>query len=218
MKLYLASNNAHKAAEFAAMAPAARGPAHLPGAPTIELHSATEIGGMPAVVEDAGSFVGNARLKAQALRSKAPSDGWVLADDSGLCVAALDGAPGVESAYFAGPQGDPQANLDKLVALTRAVPDGLRQAKFICILLLLGPDGSEHIFEGVCDGTLLHAPRGGGGFGYDPLFVPFGREASFAELPDAVKSQIGHRGRAWSALVSWARDRASRAKGHERSG
>jgi len=197
MKLFLASGNAHKAAELQALADTTALP--------IVIVSARAVGGMPSVVEDAGTFVGNARKKARALRAKIPADAWSLADDSGLCVDELGGAPGVESAYYAGPQGDGAANLAKLVATMREVPGDRRGAHFLCVLLLIGPNGEEHVFEGTCAGRLGHAPRGGAGFGYDPLFLPDGHEVSFAELGDAVKNTISHRARAWVELAEWIR-------------
>ncbi len=133
MKFFLASGNAHKVAELQALADASQLP--------IEIVSARAVGGMPPVEEDTGTFVGNARKKAQALRVKLPADAWALADDSGVCVDALDGAPGVESAYYAGPQGDSAANLAKLVAVMRDVPDANRGAHFLCVLVALGPRG-----------------------------------------------------------------------------
>ena len=193
MKLYLASGNAHKAQEMNALA-AASGLA-------VEIVSAKAAGGMPSVEEDTGTFVGNARKKALALKAKLPPAAWVLADDSGVCVEALDGAPGVESAYFAGPQADSTANLRKLVEVMRGVPAERRGACFLCVLLLLGPDGAESVFEGRCEGRLLDEPQGGAGFGYDPLFVPEGYTASYAELGDEVKNLISHRGRAWAKLI-----------------
>jgi XTP/dITP diphosphohydrolase len=207
MKLYLASGNAHKAAELQALAEQD----HLP----VEIASALSVGGMPPVEEDTGTFVGNARKKALALRAKltahssdlSSADGWVLADDSGLCVDALAGAPGVESAYFAGPAGDPAANLAKLVGLMHDVPVSRRRAHFECVLLLAGPDGAEHIFEGRCEGRLLCEPCGGAGFGYDPLFEPEGFTGSFAELGDAVKNRLSHRARAWALLAAWVREK-----------
>ncbi len=207
MKLFLASGNAHKAAEFSAFARASAGGA---GAPPVEIVPARTVGGMPPVAEDTGTFAGNARKKALALRARLPADAWVLADDSGVCVDALDGAPGVESAYYAGPQGDSAANLAKLVAVMHGVPDLKRGARFLCVLLLAGPAAEEHVFEGICGGRLLHEPRGGAGFGYDPLFVPTGYETSYAELGDEVKNTISHRARAWARLAEWARARASR--------
>lgn len=197
MKLYLASGNAHKLAEFAAFATgsAQRAP--------VEIVSARAVGGMPPVVEDAGTFVGNARKKAIALHPRLPAGAWALADDSGLCVDALGGAPGVESAYYAGPQGDGAANLAKLLSVLRDVPDAERGAHFVCVLFVLGPRGEERVFEGRCEGRLLHAPRGGAGFGYDPIFVPAGHERSFAELGDDVKNRLSHRARAWEKLAAW---------------
>lgn len=199
MKLYLASANAHKVAELQALADASRLP--------IEILSARAAGGMPPVVEDAGTFVGNARKKAQALHARLPAGAWALADDSGLCVDALGGGPGVESAYFAGPAGDSAANLAKLVAVMRDVPDPQRSAHFTCVLVLAGPDGLEHAFEGRCPGRLLREPRGGAGFGYDPVFVPDGYTQSYAELGDAVKNEVSHRARAWAKLAEWIRGR-----------
>lgn len=197
MKLYFASGNAHKAAELQGLADAS-------GVP-VEIVSARALGGMPEVEEDTGTFVGNAGKKARALQEKAPADAWVLADDSGLCVDALDGGPGVESAYYAGAQGDGAANLAKLVATMRGVPPGKRGAHFVCVLVVLGPGGAKKVFPGKCEGRLLDLPRGGGGFGYDPLFVPDGYEASFAELGDSVKNRISHRARAWAQLTEWVR-------------
>ena len=199
MKLHLASGNAHKAAEFASLA----AEADLP----VEIVAATGAGGMPAVVEDAGTFSGNARKKARALRAQLPAGAWVLADDSGLCVAALDGGPGVESAYYAGPQGDSAANLRKLVATMRGVPAGRRQAYFACVLLVIDPEGREHAFEGSCEGSLRETVGGTGGFGYDPLFVPAGQTLTFAELPEGAKHALSHRGRAWAKLAAWLRGR-----------
>jgi XTP/dITP diphosphohydrolase len=132
-------------------------------------------------------------------------DAWSLADDSGVCVDELDGGPGVESAYYAGPQSDPVANLQKLVDVMRGVPAERRGAHFLCVLLLIGPRGEEHVFEGLCRGRLLDEPRGGGGFGYDPIFVPDGYMVSYAELGDAAKNAVSHRARAWAKLAEWAR-------------
>jgi len=195
MKIYLASGNAHKAREFQALADA--------GALPVEIVSAVAAGGMPPVAEDAGSFAGNARKKARALRERLPAGAWALADDSGLCVDALGGAPGVESAYYAGPRASGAENLAKLVAVLRDVPAAQRGAHFVCVLVLVGPGGEEHVFEGRSDGRLRREPAGAGGFGYDPVFVPDGYEGTFAELPGEVKNRISHRGRAWAALAAW---------------
>jgi XTP/dITP diphosphohydrolase len=201
MKLFLASGNRHKAEEFQALARASALP--------LEIVSAAAVGGMPAVAEDTGTFVGNARKKAQALRVRVPAEAWVLADDSGVCVDALGGAPGVESAYYAGPQGDSAANLAKLVEVMRDVPGAARGAHFLCVLLALGPNGEEQVFEGICRGHLEREPRGGAGFGYDPLFVPDGYRRTYAELSEAEKNQLSHRGRAWARLAEWLRSRGA---------
>ena len=195
LTFYLASGNAHKVAELQSLANAS--------GLQVAIRSARDIGGMPAVVEDAGTFVGNARKKAQALRPRVPASAWALADDSGLCVDALGGAPGVESAYYAGPQGDGAANLAKLISVLREVPEAKRGAYFQCVLLAIGPQGEEHIFEGRCAGRLLFSPRGGGGFGYDPLFVPEGETRTLAELGDEGKNALSHRARAWTQLAQW---------------
>lgn len=191
--IHLASGNAHKAQEFQRLA-------DVSGLGLRIVPAAT----MPEVVEDTGTFAGNARKKAQALQALLPPDAWVLADDSGVCVDALDGAPGVESAYFAGPQHDAAANLQKLTEVMRDVPADRRGAYFLCLLLLRGPDGTEQSFEGRCTGRLAPEPMGGKGFGYDPLFIPDGHDCTYAQLDEAAKNKISHRGRAWLKLVEWA--------------
>ncbi len=197
MKLFLASNNAHKAAEFAALAAMCRGPVRP------EIQSARAAGGMPAVEEDADTFAGNALKKARALRAVLPPDGWALADDSGLCVDALGGAPGVRSARYAGSGASDADNLAKLVDALRNVPATERGAEFGCALALVGPDGAEQVFEGVCRGRLRAEPSGTGGFGYDPLFLPEGETRTFAEMGAPEKNSCSHRARAWAALAAW---------------
>jgi XTP/dITP diphosphohydrolase len=191
-RIYLATANAHKVQEFQRLAEAS--------ALNIEFVPATN---MPSVVEDTGTFVGNARKKAAALKAILPPDAWVLADDSGLCVDALGGAPGVESAYFAGPEGDAAANLRKLTDVMANVPAGKRGAYFVCVLIFLSGEKGEHVFEGRCTGVLQREPAGGNGFGYDPLFVPEGYQETYAELGDEAKNKISHRGRAWLILAEW---------------
>jgi XTP/dITP diphosphohydrolase len=200
LRLYLASGNAHKAREFQALADASALP--------LEMISAAAIGGMPPVAEDAGSFAGNARKKVRALKERLPVGTWALADDSGLCVDALDGAPGVESAYFAGPRASGAENLAKLVTLMQPVSEGRRAAHFVCVLVIVTPEGDEQVFEGRCDGRLRQTPVGSGGFGYDPVFIPDGYDRTFAELGDEVKNRLSHRGRAWAKLAAWFQDQA----------
>ncbi|WP_404421780.1 RdgB/HAM1 family non-canonical purine NTP pyrophosphatase [Nibricoccus sp. IMCC34717] len=197
MNIVLASGNAHKVAELQGMATAA-------GLP-VRFVSAKDVGGMPTVAEDTGTFEGNARKKARALWEKLGGRDWVLADDSGICVEVLAGGPGVESAYFAGPQGDPAANLQKLIQVMESVPEGKRGARFLCLLLLLSPGGDERLFHGECAGRLTFEPRGGKGFGYDPILVPAGFDQTFAELGDDVKNRISHRARAFAGFAAWWR-------------
>jgi len=207
MKLFLATANAHKVRELRELLADSSLASHI--ASGLEIESAAALGGMPPVVEDTGTFVGNARKKAAALAALLPpplshgaadaqaalpaDDCWALADDSGLCVDFLGGAPGVESAYFAGPEGDAAANLAKLVEVMRGVPAAQRGAHYVCVLVLRAAGGREHVFRGECYGTLAHAPRGQGGFGYDPLFIPHGSDRTFGELPAAVKQAQSHR-------------------------
>ena len=194
--LHLATGNAHKVMEMTALAQAT---ASESSEPAIRIVRPTRI---PEVDEDTGTFIGNAHKKAAALQAMLPAGSWVLADDSGVCVDELGGAPGVESAYFAGPQHDMAANLRKLVEVMRGVPTGRRGACFYCVLVLLGP-GVEQIFEGRCVGILRDEPAGDRGFGYDPLFVPSGYTVTYAELSKAEKNRISHRALAWQALAEW---------------
>lgn len=196
--IVIATGNAHKVEEFNRLAA-------VFALPDIRFISAKDAlaDGMPHVVEDAGTFVGNARLKARALRNRVPADFFVLADDSGLCVDALDGAPGVETAYYAGPQATAQENRAKLLDALRGVPAEKRGAHFVCLLLLISPDGSETVFEGKCAGTIAEADAGTGGFGYDPVFRPTGCAETFAELDGDVKDRLSHRGNAFAALAEF---------------
>lgn len=188
--IYLATGNAHKVQEFQRLAEGA--------AIDVKFVRATFL---PEVVEDTRTFVGNARKKAAALKAVLPPEAWVLADDSGVCVEALGGAPGVESAYYAGPQHDSSANLRKLTEVMRDVPAEKRGAHFFCVLVLLGPGGIEQICEGRCEGVLVREPAGGNGFGYDPLFVPAGYACTYAQLDEAEKNKISHRARAFARLT-----------------
>lgn len=149
---------------------------------------------LPEVVEDGDSFAANACKKAQQMA--AATGCLTLADDSGLVVEALGGAPGVISARYAGEPGDDEANNRKLMQALRDVPDDRRQAAFHCVMALAEPGGRCRTFEGRIAGMLLREPRGEGGFGYDPYFlVPeYGKTTS--ELPLDIKNRISHRGQA----------------------
>jgi len=195
--IYLATGNAHKLRELQQMFAAA----NLPWA----IEGAAALGGMPEVDENAGTFSGNALLKARALQERAPKEAWVLADDSGLEVSVLGGAPGVHSARYAGVGAKDGANTEKLLRALEIIPDGVRVARFVCVLALLGPKGEEKIFEGECRGRIGRTLAGGGGFGYDPVFFPDGFEKTFAEIGDDVKNKISHRGTALKKLFAWLR-------------
>lgn len=194
--IVIATGNAHKVEEFNRLA-------EVFSLPQIRFVSAKDVleNGMPHVVEDSGTFLGNARLKAQALKKRVPADFFVLADDSGLCVDALDGAPGVETAYYAGPEATAEENRRKLLAALDGVPAEQRGAHFVCLLLLISPDGTESVFEARCHGSIATRESGNGGFGYDPIFVPQGFSQTFAELDGATKDRLSHRGNAFAALA-----------------
>ncbi len=158
--------------------------------------------GLTPPAETGRDFTANARIKAEAVAAAAPQH-YVLADDSGLCIEALGGKPGVDTADWARHDGHD----DYAQAFARINADlghnQNRAAEFICVLLLRTPQGQEHIFTGHSAGTLLTAPRGQGGFGYDPIFVPQGYSKTMAELSPAEKHALSHRGRALAKLIDW---------------
>lgn len=192
--LWIGSNNKKKRAELERMlAPLG-----------IELRTPEQLGQPYEPVESAPDFAGNARIKASELARLA--GGIALADDSGLCVDALDGRPGVLSARYGGPGLDDRGRLLRLLDELRGVPAPRRTAHFTCSLCVCGPDGTVlAAIEERCEGTLLGEPTGAGGFGYDPIFVP--REfagdpgKTFAVLDAATKDRLSHRGKALRALV-----------------
>ncbi len=190
MKLLLASNNPKKLAELQRILAGLEITFVLP----------RDAGGIPDVVEDEASFAGNAAKKAvAAARAKGL---WALADDSGLLVDALDGAPGVLSARFAGLHGDDAANNALLLEKLKGVPPERRGARFVCALALARPDGSIALqVQGTARGRILEAPRGTHDFGYDPLFLFTepgfaASEKGFAEIDPERKAEVSHRGRA----------------------
>jgi XTP/dITP diphosphohydrolase len=190
-RLIIATGNAHKTEEFA----------QLLSGTNYNVQSAAVCGGMPEVEENGTSFAENAELKAEALREVAPSDAWVLADDSGLEVDALRGEPGIYSARYAGEGATDDKNIEKLLEALSGVSYQERAARFRCALCLIGPDARVFRYEGSCEGRIRDTAGGASGFGYDPVFVPAGYEASFAELGDAVKARLSHRARAVEALL-----------------
>ena len=154
------------------------------------------------MVEDADTFEGNARLKAVAIVDATGEP--ALADDSGLLVDALDGAPGVRSARYAGEAHDDAANVTKLLAALDGVPPEQRTARFVAVALVRWPDGREVVAEGTVEGHIIDEVRGADGFGYDPVFVPTERndDLTFAELARPDKHAISHRGRSLRALLA----------------
>jgi XTP/dITP diphosphohydrolase len=182
-RLVLASHNLGKLAEFSAL---------LAGY-GITVVSAGQLG-LPEPEETADSFIGNAELKAHAA---AQASGLpALADDSGLCVTALGGAPGIYSARWAGPAKDFPGAMARIHDGIGTHPD--RSAWFISVLCLAWPDGTTRAFEGRIDGQITWPPRGGHGHGYDPVFTPSGDDRTFAEMPEAEKNAISHRARAFA--------------------
>ncbi|MEN9572854.1 MAG: hypothetical protein RL514_709 [Verrucomicrobiota bacterium] len=216
--LFIATRNAHKVGEIAAIL----GDGVQCRPLLLEFPTA------PVPVEDADTFAGNALKKAQALadwlnappaldlRLSAADQAFILADDSGLEVDALGGAPGVHSARFAALDASQEGNRPdadnnaKLLRLLADVPPAKRTARFRCVLALVEvevdravPRLTPQLFDGACEGWIDSAPRGHGGFGYDPLFIPAGHELSFAELGERVKNTLSHRAQALAKLRSW---------------
>lgn len=152
----------------------------------------------PEVEETGDTYLQNAQLKAHAVAVSLGTPG--LADDSGIEVDALGGAPGVRSARFAGPEATDQDNLRLLIERVARVPEVERTARYRCVAVCAGPGGDQTGAHGTCEGTLILEPRGSGGFGYDPIFVPAGERRTMAELTDEEKNAISHRGRAFRAL------------------
>ena len=192
-RLVLATHNAHKVGELRAiLAPV------LPGLDPASVVGARDVGA-PEPVEDGVTFVENALIKARALAAFTGLP--AVADDSGLSVDVLGGAPGIFSARWAGRHGDDAANLALLLAQLEDIAEPHRSARFVCAAALVTPDGFEHVETGTLEGVLATEPRGSGGFGYDPILVPTGDTRSCAELTPQEKNAISHRGTAFRALV-----------------
>lgn len=212
MRLVIATRNAHKVEEIRAILGAG-----------FDYVTLRDLPGAPEAIEDAETFEGNAAKKAATLASwlssQSQADTLVLADDSGLEVDALNGAPGVHSARFAalddpnaapGRNSPDKANNEKLLRLLAKVPEENRTARFRCVLALIAVPASPksvaelaktaRLFSGACEGRIDLKPSGAGGFGYDPLFIPEGHELSFAELGEDVKNQLSHRAKALAQL------------------
>jgi len=187
MKLVFATHNLNKLIEVKAQLP------HY-----IELLSLTDIGCTDEIPETADTIEGNAILKANYVRDHYGLN--CFADDTGLEVEALNGAPGVYSARYAGPENDAQANMKKLLVALKN--ESNRNARFKTAIAL-SINSSQVLFLGICDGSITKAPSGEKGFGYDPIFLPNNEQQTFAQMSLAQKSDIGHRGKAMRQLIAY---------------
>ncbi|GAB4408567.1 MAG: XTP/dITP diphosphatase [Thermodesulfovibrionales bacterium] len=186
LELVIATRNRKKVEELKRL---------LEGMPVM-LYTLDDFPGCPEVAEDADTFEGNAVKKAIAVAGYTGKP--AIADDSGLEVYALNGAPGVMSARYAGPGADDRKNIEKLLSEMKGLKD--REARFICIIALAFPDGRVETFEGYIEGRIGREPKGSGGFGYDPVFYPAGHDRTFAEMEPAQKDALSHRGKALNGL------------------
>lgn len=190
MKLVFATHNLNKLKEVQALVPE-----------HITIVSLTDIGCDEDIVEDAPTIEGNAIIKAQYVRDHYGYD--CFADDTGLEVTALDGAPGVYSARYAGPQRSASDNMDKLLIALAVKQD--RTARFKTVIAFAKAEKIE-TFTGICEGEITKERYGDDGFGYDPIFKPNGYEATFAQMAISLKGKMGHRGRAMQQFLSYLRD------------
>jgi XTP/dITP diphosphohydrolase len=191
IRVVFATGNAHKVGEVQSILDAAKA--------DIEVVSLVAWPDAPTPIEDGSTFAANALIKARAIAAYTGLP--TIADDSGICVDALNGMPGIFSARWSGAHGRDTDNLELLLGQVREVPDERRGAHFLCAAALVTSDGVERVVEGTIDGVLTREPAGGGGFGYDPIFRPHGYEVTTAELDAAHKNSISHRGAAFRALV-----------------
>ena len=191
VRVVLATRNAHKVAEVRRILAEA--------GVTADIVDLSTFPGLGEVAETGATFAANAMIKA---RAAAAATGLpAIADDSGLCVDALNGMPGVLSARWAGRHGDDAANLALVLAQVAEVPPMRRGAQFVCAAAIVDPrSGIEHVVEGVLEGSLVDHPRGANGFGYDPIFRPDGQTRTTAEMSPQEKDAMSHRGLAFRAL------------------
>ena len=192
MTIVLATRNPGKISEIEALLPAVR------------CAPAASFPGCPEPEESGRTFEENALIKARAVSRY--TGRTALADDSGLEVDALDGAPGVRSARYAGDHASDGENLRRLLYALERVDEAGRAARFRCVVAVVAPDGGAWTAEGVCEGGILKEPRGESGFGYDPVFVPAGYDKTFAELDAGVKNRISHRAMALRRIAKVLND------------
>jgi XTP/dITP diphosphohydrolase len=176
----------------------------------VHLRALAEFPQVEEVAETGATFAGNAALKACGYSRQTGL--WTLADDSGLEVEALGGAPGIFSARYAGVGATDAMRRRRLLAELSSVRDDARRARFVCAIALARPESNApEIFEGVCAGRIIRAERGSGGFGYDPIFVPDGYEQTFGELAEEIKQRISHRARALMAAKDYLAQQLGRS-------
>lgn len=187
-RLIIATRNAHKTAEIREMI-----------GEKFEVLDVTAFPECPEIEETGNTFVENARLKAEGISRVL--DGWVLSDDSGLEVDALEGAPGVWSSSFGGEEGNHGKNNARLLEVMEGKTE--RRARFQCTMVLARDGRERAYFSGTVEGRIIDSPRGGHGFGYDPLFIPDGYEETFSELGGEVKGMLSHRSRALAKAVEF---------------
>lgn len=195
--LLIATRNAHKAREFARILP-----------PQFELKTLADFPGAPDPEETGTTFEANAAIKAESISAMFP--GLVVSDDSGICVDALGGMPGVYSARYAGTHGDDEGNNRKMLAELAARPESTKPftARYVCAISVARAGKELACFVGKVEGQITLNPRGTGGFGYDPLFIPAGYDCTMAEISAEEKNRISHRGEALRLFEQWLRGNA----------
>lgn len=198
-RILIATSNPGKLRDFAGAA----------SSQEVEVHAVPNFSAIPPVVEDGSTFEANARKKAESYSRYVPGE-LVLADDSGLEVDALGGAPGVHSARYAADQPhlvanntDDQANNARLIRELRKIPADKRTGRFVCVIAAARDGETLSVFRGQAEGILLDVPRGSNGFGYDPVFYFPSMQKTFAELTPQEKSQYSHRGKAFREFLGW---------------
>ncbi|MEK7665942.1 MAG: RdgB/HAM1 family non-canonical purine NTP pyrophosphatase [Patescibacteria group bacterium] len=202
MKLVFATHNAGKLKEMRDMLAELK----------IDVLSADEVGVTEDIVEDGATFEENALKKARYVAVK--SGEWAVADDSGICIDALDGAPGVNTARWAGPNAGDEGLIRHTLEMVRDVPEGKRGAHMVSCVAIVAPDGRSWMFEGHVNGSLVFSPRGTPRpkLPYDLLFIPEGHERTFAEMSDAEKNSMSHRGRAFEQMKTFLREQLNFGK------
>jgi len=192
MNLWLGTTNKGKIAELSSLLKTER--------PALALKTLVDLPHYTQPPENGQTFLDNARIKAKSLRVMTSGD-WVLAEDSGLVVTALNGLPGIHSARYAGPHARDSENVAKLLKMLQIRAGADRSAKFVCTVVAYSPEGTEHIAVGELEGQIAKLPAGNLGFGYDPVFVPTGETKTMAELGTAFKNRQSHRAKAIAKLL-----------------